>query len=100
MEQAKKHVGKVASSKEGCSQGEEATQNEKMNDLVDRTRKNQSDRIAKISDDKMAAEADSKRRWMQEVCMGHLLGRLDRLGSYLLFMTTINLTRMYRRIAG
>ena len=78
MEQAKKHVGKVAASKEVRSmRGEEATRDEKMNNRIDETRRNQSDRIAKISDDKMAAEADSKRRWMQEVSMGHFLGHRD-----------------------
>ena len=78
MEQAKKHVGKVAASKEVRSmRGEEATRDEKMNTRIDETRRNQSDRIAKISDDKMAAEADSKRRWMQEVSMGHFLGHRD-----------------------
>ena len=86
MEQAKKHVGKVAASKEECSmRGEEASRDEKMNDRIDETRRIQSDRIAKISDDKMAVEADSKRRWMQEVSTGHFLGHRDQ------YMTIINL---------
>jgi hypothetical protein len=70
MEKAKKQLGKVPAPKDECSRGEEATQDKMMNDHIDETRRNQSDRIAKISDDKMAAEAESKRRWMQEVSMG------------------------------
>jgi len=67
MEQAKRHVGKDAASKEEWLRGEEAIKDEKVNDHIDETRKNQSDRLVKVNDDRMAAEADAKRRWMQEV---------------------------------
>ena len=67
MEQAQRHVGKDAASKEEWLRGEEAIKDEKVNDHIDETRKNQSDRLVKVNDDRMAAEADAKRRWMQEV---------------------------------
>jgi hypothetical protein len=69
MEQAKRHVGKDAASKEEWLRGEEAIKDEKVNDHIDETRKNQSDRLVKVNDDRMAAEADAKRRWMQEVSL-------------------------------
>lgn len=78
MEHAKKHAGKVERIR-GDGTGDEATEDEMKNHRIDETRKTQSIRLDKIKDDRMAAEADSKRRWMQEVSPIILSGRVIRV---------------------
>jgi hypothetical protein len=67
MEHAKKHAGKVECIRGDGTTGDEAIEDAMKNHRIDETRKSQSIRLDKIKDDRMAAEADSKRRWMQEV---------------------------------
>jgi hypothetical protein len=67
MEHAKKHASKVECTRGDGAIGDEATEDEMKNHRIDEYRRTHSIRLDKIKDDKMAAEAESKRRWMQEV---------------------------------
>mmetsp|Transcript_7779 Transcript_7779/g.13995 ORF Transcript_7779/g.13995 Transcript_7779/m.13995 type:complete len:472 (+) Transcript_7779:388-1803(+) len=67
VEQAKKEVGKEAASEYVQCLREEAKLDEKENAHVNRIRDAESERITKLNDDKLMAEAEMKRRWMEEV---------------------------------
>lgn len=67
LEQAKKEMGReIASDFMQCLE-DQAKEDERENNYVDRILNNEVERLAKLSDEKMVAEAESKRRWTKEV---------------------------------
>jgi len=66
-EQAKKDLGKGITSEHLRCLREERKLEEKENADVNRIRDAESERITKLNDDKMVAEAEMRRRWIEEV---------------------------------
>ena len=66
-EKAKKEFGKEAASEYIQCLHEQSKVEEKENNAVNMIRNNELERLAKINDDKLAAEAEMKRRWQEEV---------------------------------
>ncbi|KAL7547374.1 hypothetical protein ACHAWF_015266 [Thalassiosira exigua] len=66
-ERAKKSVGKEAASEYVQCLQDQARLEEKENEHVNRIRDAELRRIAKANDDKIKAEAEMKRRWMEEM---------------------------------
>ncbi len=67
MEQAKKELGReIAFDFMQCLR-DQAKEDERENDYIDRILTNEVEGLAKLSDEKIAAEMEYKRKWMKEV---------------------------------
>lgn len=66
-ENALKDSGKEAAAEYVHSLKEQAKEDEKENEHANRIRKNEQDRIVKLADDKLNAQAEQRRIWQQEV---------------------------------
>jgi hypothetical protein len=71
MEQAKKELGReIASDFMQCLK-DQAKEDERENDYIDRILNNEVERWANLSDEKIAAEMEYKRQWMKEVSLNN-----------------------------